>query len=229
MGYDHHSTPIDSWEGCTKCRLHEHRRKVVVTKQMVSLPDPSIPEAPNVPRYRQTNLKPLLPQRLETVWSHFNTDPLKHILIIGEAPGEAEDAFGLPFIGTSGTIFNRICSFCNYAFLATVTNTVCCRPTHTPETTDKKNMIGRNRQPKKDEQDACVSHTIQLLLSYEFDGIVTLGEIAKDYLEDLTTNLPVLNLHHPAYIARMDYKLITIKEQARLLELWLKRLKHKEH
>lgn len=158
------------------------------------------------------------------MWEYYNIEETKHLLVIGEAPGESEDVFGMPFIGVSGTIMNMVWSYSRTTFLSTVINTVCCRPVHTEETTTEKRLIGRNRQPVKAEQDLCIDHTIQIMMSYRFQGVITLGKIAQEYLDRLTTSLPTLNLFHPAYISRMDYKLITIKEEARKLELWLKNL-----
>lgn len=109
--------------------------------------------------------------------------------------------------------------------LCTITNTVCCRPVHTPETSPQLTKFGTNRQPEESEQDLCKDHFLELLLFHRPSGILLLGDVAKKYYTRLSLpNLPTLSLFHPAYIARMDYKLYTIRTQARELELWLKTL-----
>jgi uracil-DNA glycosylase len=89
------------------------------------------------------------------------------------------------------------------------------------EDTDLKDMIAGedyelhnwNRNPTPGEIEQCAPHIDEIIQVYKPDGIVYLGEIAKSYRH----TLPTLSLYHPAYIARMEYKLITVKKQAKQL------------
>lgn len=178
-------------------------------------------------------INPLPPENLEDAWAWINQKyPLKHlrqypphILIVGEAPGESENLHGQPFYGIAGHILRTTFSWSMSTFLATITNTVCCRPVHTPETTTDEKKWRQNRQPEKSEQDLCKPHFTQLLESYQFDGLMILGEVADEYVKQFSLNLPTLKLYHPAYIARLNYKLLTIKEEAKKIELWVKTLR----
>lgn len=146
------------------------------------------------------------------------------ILFIGEAPEEVEDFNGKPFDGISGNILYETLKLCKSTFFALLTNTVCCRPSHTPDTTSITNLWGKNRPPEESEQDLCVDHTHELLSSQMFTGVILLGEIATTYYKRHKFNHPSLNLHHPSYIARLDYKLITMREEARKIDQWLKEM-----
>jgi uracil-DNA glycosylase family 4 len=175
---------------------------------------------------------PLPPGNERKAWKwleakhHYTSHNPPHILIIGEAPGEAEDFKGAPFYGTSGVLLDAILTYSSSTFLATITNTVCCRPIHTKETTPDIKRHGKNREPEASEQEHCLDHILELLGSYKFHGILLLGKVAEKYHnQHLTHNLSVLCLKRPLTLAKMDYKLYTIKEEARRLQLWIKELK----
>lgn len=228
MANTHHHTPIRDWSGCTKCRLHHTRKNVVVSKQLIV-------HCPNKSFTTETGIHtivPLPPENVDQAWKWLYTrhgykvNNPPHLIIIGEAPGDTEDFKGIPFFGISGRILNTIFLYAKSSFLATVTNTVCCRPVHTKETTPDISKHGRNREPEKSEQELCLDHTLELFGSYKFHGVILVGKVAEKYHNQfLTHNLPVLSLKHPAFISRMDYKLYTIKEEARKLELWLRSLR----
>ena len=66
------------------------------------------------------------------------------MMFVGEAPGENEDKTGIPFVGRAGQLFDK--------YLAAVgmsrdeiyiCNILKCRPP-------------KNRDPQKDEEDACI-------------------------------------------------------------------------
>lgn len=142
--------------------------------------------------------------------------------MIGEAPGESEDFHGVPFYGVAGHILRTVLDYSRTRFLATLTNTVCCRPTGIDPKTER--VI--NRKPEPSEQFLCLSHTQELLDSYQFHGVILLGEVADEYNKQFVkTHLPTLQLYHPAYIARLNYKLYTIREEGRKIQKWVKSLK----
>lgn len=65
------------------------------------------------------------------------------LAIVGEAPGQQEDETGIPFVGKSGQLLDKVIESLGYARSdVTVLNTVCCRPP-------------KNRKPSKDEIAAC--------------------------------------------------------------------------
>lgn len=158
-----------------------------------------------------------------------------HLLFIGEAPGDLEDVMGKPFIGTSGRIVNFILTHCTYPFTYTLTYTVCCRPSTflwdgvSDGPSNYKEILKADpehydwydfgREPTTQEKEACRPHIVELIESTRPTGIVFLGKVAQE-----PTRLPHLNLHHPGFIARMEYKLIETKKQIRLLSEFVERL-----
>lgn len=81
--------------------------------------------------------------------------------------------------------------------------------------------IDHNRQPTRREIELCRPHITELLNSVRPQAIVYLGALSRD---SFSTQLPSLGLLHPAAIARQEYKLLTVKRQARLLENFLRAL-----
>ena len=72
--------------------------------------------------------------------------PNAALMFVGEAPGEREDATGIPFVGAAGQLLDR------YLFEVGIprsdvyiANILKCRPP-------------RNRDPLPEEQDACIEH-----------------------------------------------------------------------
>src|SRR5574343_310490 len=153
MANNNRNTPIEDWSNCTKCRLHRHRRNVVVRGQWIVCTKgikPTPGEHPNIHK-----INPLPPEKTQWAWDwvaskysfkNLNTNNLPHILVIGEAPGESEDFHSQPFYGRAGHIFRTMLDCSRTLCLLTITNTVCCRPTHNEETTENSNKWGQNRQ-----------------------------------------------------------------------------------
>lgn len=138
-----------------------------------------------------------------------------HLIVVGEAPGAEEDRQGVPFVGASGKLLDRLLKEVGtdrkHVF---VCNTLCCRPP-------------RNRDPKPSELESCrPNFDMQLSLAGIHVG-VALGGFAianvlglprasvtvADYLEK-----PVwkdgriwLGTYHPAYALRNPTKKATIK------------------
>ena len=88
------------------------------------------------------------------------------IMLIGEGPGADEDKEGLPFVGKAGKLMN-------FAFDGLginrknlyITNIVKCRPP-------------QNRDPEKDEIEACIGYVENQIKSINPKIIVLLGKIA---------------------------------------------------
>jgi len=142
-----------------------------------------------------------------------NIDP--SILVIGDAPGKEEDEKGFPFIGKSGQILESAFKKLNIADQVAYTNTVRCRPPG-------------NRDPSKEEKEACFSNLITDIAIFKPDIIVTAGRHASismlpDYsaatMESLTAvdrnplyfhmgedyKIQVIPIWHPAYYLKNQH------------------------
>ena len=130
------------------------------------------------------------------------------ILIVGEAPGEQEDAQGLPFVGRSGELLDNMLKAIGHDRHATVyiTNVVKCRPP-------------ANRNPRDEEIAACapfLSRQIELLAP---KAVLAMGRFAAHALlatdaslqqlrqttheiQSAGRSLPVVVTYHPAYLLR---------------------------
>ena len=164
---------------------------------------------------------------------------LVHLLFIGEAPGEMEDILGLPFTGYAGRILDMLIEYVQHPFSYVITNTVGCRPMdlitlgevskddlapflNKDEVREKEDYIieNQNREPTPPEMAACSPHIDELILTESFSGVVYLGKVACTY----KTRLPKIELYHPAYIGRMQFKLLTILRQSRILDKFVEKL-----
>ncbi|KKP28167.1 MAG: Uracil-DNA glycosylase [candidate division TM6 bacterium GW2011_GWF2_30_66] len=141
-------------------------------------------------------------------------NPNAKLIIVGEGPGEKEDAACKPFIGKSGQLLTKILEQTGLKREDVfITNTVKCRPP-------------KNRNPKTEEIESCT----KLLLLKQIDiiepkVICTLGAIpARVFLGKKVNNLPIkitairgqifkcgnltiIPTYHPAYILRNNKEL----------------------
>ncbi len=116
---------------------------------------------------------PLWESRTNAVFGSGNTNA--KLMLIGEAPGANEDSAGLPFVGASGKKLN---SFLEEAGIKRedvyIANILKCRPP-------------KNRDPKPQEENACISYLFRQIEAIKPDAIVCLGRVAakrlikKDY------------------------------------------------
>ena len=88
------------------------------------------------------------------------------VMFVGEAPGEQEDATGVPFVGKAGQLLDR------YLFAVDlpresvyIANILKCRPPH-------------NRDPQEDEQTACLGYLREQFSLIRPRVLVCLGRIA---------------------------------------------------
>jgi DNA polymerase len=108
-------------------------------------------------------------------------DPAADLLFVGEGPGAEEDKQGLPFVGRSGQLLDRLLdeelglerSSCY------ISNVVKCRPPG-------------NRDPKPDEISACRPYLEQQISLIEPMVIITLGNFASKLLLDTKTGITKL-------------------------------------
>jgi len=124
-------------------------------------------------------------------------------LWIGEAPGEQEDAQGLPFVGRAGRLFDDML----YALRLSrdqvyMTNMVKCRPP-------------ANRNPKVKEMNCCYTYLQHQIALLQPKLIVALGAVAARQLLAIKTNIgalrgqrfsyeniPLIATYHPAFLLR---------------------------
>jgi len=152
-------------------------------------------------------------------------NPDADILIIGEGPGEQEDASGRPFQGRAGEVLDE---FLDAVSLDRdqdiyITNVVCCRPT--VEAIDDRTGQARtdNRPPSKVEREACRPRLMETIYLVDPFLIITVGKVpfqvltgkapqAKSIRGRMRTltmagratniNYAILPIYHTAYLAR---------------------------
>lgn len=144
-------------------------------------------------------------------------------------------------MGRAGVILEQILKHTVFQFQYLITNSICCRPVdvifldydleknppssleHLEEGEDYQ-LDNWNRDPTKAESELCASHIDELIESYIPHGVIYLGQIATRY----KTKLPHTTIKHPAAIARQEYKLHTVLQQARLIDGLMHKLHQKE-
>ena len=140
--------------------------------------------------------------RTNTVFARGN--PESYITIIGEAAGAEEDLSGLPFVGKSGQLLDKVITSLGYDPKQDiyVMNVLKCRP---PD----------NRRPTEEEVVACSTHFDEQLTLVGPKKIVCLGNTAAQNLlkvkegvtklrgQELEYNkIPVVATYHPSYLLR---------------------------
>ncbi len=110
-------------------------------------------------------------KRTNTVFGMGN--PFAEIMLIGEGPGRDEDLQGIPFVGKSGQLLDKILNACafNREEHIYITNIVKCRPPG-------------NRDPKPEEREACLGYLLRQIELINPKIIVLLGATALKGLID---------------------------------------------
>jgi len=108
-------------------------------------------------------------------------DPRASLMFIGEGPGEEEDRQGLPFVGRSGKLLDRLLleELGLTRDRCYIANVVKCRPP-------------ANRDPKPDEIDACRPYLQQQLDAIRPAVVVTLGRFAAQWLLETSEGITKL-------------------------------------
>lgn len=111
---------------------------------------------------------PLCQARNQVVFGVGNREA--EVLFVGEGPGEQEDLQGEPFVGPAGKLLDDMLSIVDLnrenCYIA---NIVKCRPPH-------------NRDPRDEEQDACIGYLRNQVALIRPKIIVCLGRIAAKRL-----------------------------------------------
>ncbi|HSL00242.1 MAG TPA: uracil-DNA glycosylase [Rubrobacteraceae bacterium] len=138
-------------------------------------------------------------------------DPYSPLMLVGEGPGENEDATGLPFVGRAGKLLDDILAAVNLSRGDVyITNIVKCRAA-----VEEGGRL-RNRQPKTSEIRACNPYLQGQMEAVRPEIILCLGgpaaktvidkdfRITKDRGQwyDLEGGIKAMATFHPAYILR---------------------------
>jgi uracil-DNA glycosylase family 4 len=100
------------------------------------------------------------------------------IMIVGEAPGRNEDAYGYPFIGRAGELLDNLLMETGFRREdCFVTNVIKCRPTDSE---------GKDRAPNAREIKACRQYIIGELQAVQPRYVIPLGNIALKALTGVT-------------------------------------------
>ena len=88
------------------------------------------------------------------------------LMFVGEAPGEREDATGVPFVGAAGQLLDKYLAAVGISREDVyIANILKCRPPH-------------NRDPLPEEADACIGHLREQVKLIRPKIIVCLGRIS---------------------------------------------------
>lgn len=113
---------------------------------------------------------PLREQRTQVVFGVGN--PHSPLMFVGEGPGEQEDLKGEPFVGPAGKLLDAYLKVIDLDRTGCyIANIVKCRPPH-------------NRDPKPEEQEACIGYLREQVRLIRPKIIVCLGRIAAQRLMD---------------------------------------------
>lgn len=125
------------------------------------------------------------------------------LMFVGEGPGAEEDKQGLPFVGRSGQLLDRLIAEELGRTRATcyIGNTTKCRPPG-------------NRDPKPDEVEACWPWLDQQLQLIRPKVVITLGNFASKKL--LETDVGITRLRGKAYPFRGGWLVPTFHPAAAL-------------
>ncbi len=114
---------------------------------------------------------PLHKTRNNAVPGEGNYNPL--VFFIGEAPGRNEDLQGRPFVGAAGKLLDELLSMIGLTRQDVyITNLVKCRPPN-------------NRDPRKEEIEACSPYLITQIRLMNPPIIVTLGRHSSKFILEL--------------------------------------------
>lgn len=112
-------------------------------------------------------------------------NPQADVVFVGEAPGQREDEQGVPFVGPSGKLLDRLLGEIGLERSdAYIANVVKCRPP-------------KNRDPRPDEIDACKGYLREQLRFIDPKVVVTLGNFSSKLL--LNTETGITRLRGTAY------------------------------
>lgn len=114
-------------------------------------------------------------ERIHVVFGDGN--PQADVVFVGEAPGRREDEQGVPFVGPSGKLLDRLLGEIELERADVyIANVVKCRPPN-------------NRDPRPDEIDACKDYLREQLRLIDPKVVVTLGNFSSKLLLKVDTGI----------------------------------------
>ena len=133
-------------------------------------------------------------------------NPQASLMIVGEAPGENEDHEGVPFVGASGQVFDKLLrSFNSNRDEVFITNVVACRPTEN----------GKNRPPAKAEIEACKERLHKIIEIVDPTVLLLLGSTAAKALTSIRSITSVAkDPSIPRLVASTPGQCITVQRDA---------------
>jgi len=138
---------------------------------------------------------PLSATRRQTVFGAGVTDA--PWMLVGEAPGEQEDAAGMPFVGPAGRLLDNMLRAAGLSreHETYITNTVKCHPP-------------ASRRPAQDEVQQCTPHLLRQIDLVQPRVILALGAVAAQCL--LATDEPVGSLRGRVHLRRFGDREIPV-------------------
>jgi uracil-DNA glycosylase len=179
-----------------------------------------------------THACPLKDIRTRVVFGAGNADA--DVMLVGEAPGAAEDLQGLPFVGRAGKLLDELLAEVGIQRSEVfITNVICCRPPG-------------NRDPLPEEIEACKPYLYRKIELIEPKIICTLGNFATKLLTGNPTGITKVHgrpqerevgdrlvllfpIFHPAAALRTDsVKQLLREDFAKLPELLAQQAEREE-
>ncbi len=157
---------------------------------------------------RQCSACVLAQSRSRTVFGEGVIDP--KVLVVGEGPGAEEDRQGLPFVGASGNLLDKMLAAIGLSRKANcyIGNIVKCRPPN-------------NREPTQTERDACIGYLRAQIEILRPNFILCVGRTAAHSLLDL--NEPISRLRGRTFMFQGIPVRVTFHPSALLRDESLKR------
>ena len=124
------------------------------------------------------------------------------ILFVGEAPGEKEDLSGTPFVGRAGQLLDKFLFAVDIPRESVyIANILKCRPP-------------KNRDPKPEEEDACMGYLREQVRLIRPKMIVCLGRISAQRLIDPNYRI---TKEHGQWVQKGDFLMTAVYHPALLL------------
>lgn len=152
----------------------------------------------------------LCKNRTNTVFGTGN--PHARVMFIGEGPGADEDMQGEPFVGKAGKLMNQAFKGLGISREEVyIANIVKCRPPN-------------NRNPEKDEADACIDYLRNQVMIIKPEIIVLLGSVA---LKNILGEEYGITKSRGKWIVKKDIKYMPtfhpaalLRDEAKKVDFW---------
>lgn len=117
------------------------------------------------------------------------------ILLVGEAPGDSENAIGQPFVGPAGRELDGwVEAAFDGKYRLLMTNLVACYPREAKQ--------AKVNEPTAAEIKACEPRLRDLIKIAKPKMIVAVGQLADKYLKKMNLGIPLTAIIHPAAVLR---------------------------